>query len=1369
MMASQSISESESETDSETEEEAENEDLSIEEKIIKEEKENEKGRKRKEEEFEIEREKAEAKRKELEHQAEVQEAEKRKDLEIREQEKLKEMERQEEAKKRETERQEEEKRKELERQAEEKRKELERQAEAKKKELERQAEEQKKEEELELTKKQLKEFVERWNSHPNSPYLIGTPISLDLQRIVRTEGWHSRDSFASVIVAPPSDPGEISEPDDDVDATEQDDFIRYTIEPQRTVSKQPSPEEVAKELEERLSVLQREEMIESREVDRTSDALNEEVELQNKANIEKSVVEAADISQINNNNAKAEMIIIKEPPKAETKPDIMPNKTCEKDIPKSPLEVKRKTAECPKESKDSKLEKHKKAYEERKRKLKILEEEKKNKEEAAKVEEGQKNEGIPKKNQVSGQISSSLESLESTEGRLHNPVRRDETHTTNRIRPPERMTKPEEPPQKQRNQAEAEKADSASETLKKINEKSKNNYKKEYEEYLKMISESQNNCAKPQVKEKPKEPNPAPKVNKVLNANESKMTSGKLNGLEKSASVSTVKELEKKEAEKGGKGRSERKMGAQMKKLFTGRFRFGKEKTNESKLSKQKENKVSEEKASVCSKPIEVNLEEHKKLYQEYLKMVNENPDKAEVEPRINEGEKIAHTTNNKPLDSRLQPENGKNLSITSRELQRKVSDSYKASELQRKSSSVTAENLPKEPLKRPEIIALQNEEFGGSVPRQRKISVPHYEGGECIIVEHDSRPSSPGSPHLERSSAVDNVSRSSTPTKQIRKQPSRDVPLSTRDDSARQRRPSRDVPVSYITVDGNDSRDVNRRLSRDLTPEAAPPLSRKTSREERSPSRGGREGTPSNRRPSRDVPLTPSQLERLTGASALPSSDQVPEAQAWPDVIVVPQGEQVESDEECHALKDSLDIPVATLVKSPSGTLLSVPGVTVSQHERGSKTEAPAAAPQECKDENSSTYVTNNKLVAWILDIGNTQIQRSPSFTTSDRVSQWESRDSSPRPVGRASRDPSPRPRDRSPVPSGRSRDKSPVPGKRQPSLYPLSREPSTMSLKSSGSSDNLFIQTPWGAMKRSPSRTNLSNSPSFEMSESTKESQKAAQSTTEDLSQYSQSDDHMSVDSSTRSPSPKMTNNFIQKQDTLEISEIKDFQSYSRLSDELPPKPPEKGHRINKEENLNINNMPRIDESKCHTVPRSSRLMKTNSVSTMKSLAADKKLDNKKSNSIDNKVNETGNTDSLKRKSKFPQSPNQKKKLGPLLFSAQDRISQFEKTQTPRAPRPITRTRSNMVFSKAEKLPPSILANNMMCDENKNAKTPLISSKSTDKTHVKYLTNRLLDKVGKPTGEVIQNVDSLNNNVGNIRRNSCYLNRRDSTGMAK
>ncbi|XP_047481516.1 serine/arginine repetitive matrix protein 1-like [Penaeus chinensis] len=679
-------------------------------------------------------------------------------------------------------------------------------------------------------------------------------------------------------------------------------------------------------------------------------------------------------------------------------------------------------------------------------------------------------------------------------------------------------------------------------------------------------------------------------------------------------------------------------------------------------------------------------------------------------------------------------------------------------SEKDAKKNEDTGKAKPREPLRRPEIIALQNEELGGSTARQRKKSLSRLDTGDSLS-DRSSRGSTPKSPGLDGATSPKydfdleaGRSRSSTPTKQLKKQPSRDVPLQAKNADQEERpgtpvrqKPSRDVPMPYITVEGEDRYSRPRRGSRDITPDSPLPPHRKISAEERPPSRESRPGTPlSHRRPSRDVNISSGQLDRLVQASGLDSPElTADQPQMWPDLIVCPQGQD---DEECQDYKDSLDVPIATLMKSPSGTLRQVPEVTILQTEsKNLDSEGNSSDP---------TYVPNNKLVAWILDIGNVQNQRQAPFSTSDRVSQWEGKEPSPKPGDRSPREKSPRLRTRSPVPSDKHRDKSPA-QPRTPFLCPLSREPSSVSLKSSGSSENACIQTPWGELKRSPSRSTLSKSPSFEVP-----SNKAKDGTDPGNGGF---DDHMSVGSSTRSPSPRSYSKF-HKQDSMEIPERKDSLTSPRLTGELPPKPPEKAQRSSKEENLNIRSQAKKDDWKSATLPRHAKLAKHGSTDSLKNYSTEKR------SSLMSV--EEGNTDSLKRKSKFPPSPNQKRKLGScLLFSAQDRISQFENKQPSSRPpqRPITRTRSSMVFTSTAQ--ENGLENRLSCDVNKNALTSSLNSsytpsKSCNNTHVEFLRGRLLGKTTKTTGlppGIIQNVDSVNNNN---KRFSIGYARRDSIG---
>nr|XP_053630384.1 uncharacterized protein LOC128687056 [Cherax quadricarinatus] len=1143
--------ESEGESEEESEEESESEDSETdnsltEEKIAKEEKENEKERRRRDNE-QIKN--IEIKRKELEKQME-------------------------------------EKKKDLEKQMEEKKKDLEKQMEEKKKELEKKAAAIKQEEELERTKKQLKEFVERWNSHPNSPYLVGTPIPLDLQRLVRTGGWNSRASlasFASMAVAPPSDIADLSHLEEDVftfndldavtneealinNVDSQEDFTLYTIEPTAPLTKQPSPEEVAKELEAKLIQLQLEDTtVSSKDTstgegiyhnpttcttrtkfDDMQEELNEILKLQNTTKNAKNKTVLNDvannskdkINKYNEEQAKAKDILNKK--EEQRKPnDILINKE------KEPLE---KVIEVPHKMSAESMEKHKRAYEERK-KMKDMDSDQ------------------PKGKENNGRSS---------------------------------------------------------------------------------ISNHQD-------QEKPK--------------------------------------------------------------------------SVDRKTMRESKSKISEELPEAEKIINDILRVDHKSAYEEYKRMM------AESQMKIDE---------------------------------KKANESFG---------------------------------LGGVISRQRKKSLSRSEQGGS---NRDSTSRGTTSKNSEEREYSPRGSRGSTPTKQLKKQPSRDVPLPVKNTD---REDQGATPVLHVSLrvgslpsatNDNDSlHSIEKQSSVDMMPGSPTRRSRKTSREERPPSRESdrstRGGTPvssSHRRPSRDVPLSPAQLERLDASFSLSISDQTfPQSQAWPDIIVGPQGED---SEDLPDYKDSLDIPVATLMKSPSGTLLSVPGVTVSQVNKQALNDPSPPSPNQANDEtvakDEQAYVPNNKLVAWILDIGTKQVQQTSSVSMSDRVNQWESRDSSPRLTPSPSRDRSPRPRELSPLPTGKEREKSPTLARPQP-FQPLSRE---------ASSDSLFIQTPWGTLKRSPSKSSLSKTQSFEAPSTKIGEMTSTVLGSTDLSSE-KSDDSTYTDNATQSRSPKAVGSKLIRQLAVEVT---DSQPAHRVSSDIPPKPPERNKEtykseqeddrpavkqennerkvliekihndrteIKQEDNgrtttvkQNVNRTEinqdnhrtavKQDDFKSYTLPRSSKLMKQRSSDCLNLYSSDKKQDIKKPPPIDiKKINEDYNTQSLKRKSKFPPSPNQKKKIGPMLFSAQDRIFQFEQKPTFSHPpqQPITRTRSNVVLS--------LCSEKVSNDVNKNG---LRGAKVNDKTQVGYLRTRLLEKVGKSTPtlpeEPGQGEDSISQSTTNNKRNS-------------
>ncbi|CAL4115393.1 unnamed protein product, partial [Meganyctiphanes norvegica] len=97
-------------------------------------------------------------------------------------------------------------------------------------------------EELKVSKDNLKENVERWNSHPNSPYNVKTLEPLDVQ------GGKIRGKSRS------------SHSDDELGEDDKDEFTCYTIEKQKPVTNIP-PADMVKQLEEKLSKLKHNDVI----------------------------------------------------------------------------------------------------------------------------------------------------------------------------------------------------------------------------------------------------------------------------------------------------------------------------------------------------------------------------------------------------------------------------------------------------------------------------------------------------------------------------------------------------------------------------------------------------------------------------------------------------------------------------------------------------------------------------------------------------------------------------------------------------------------------------------------------------------------------------------------------------------------------------------------------------------------------------------------------------------------------------------------------------------------------------------------------------------------------------------------------------
>ncbi|XP_045103715.1 LOW QUALITY PROTEIN: mitogen-activated protein kinase kinase kinase kinase 4-like [Portunus trituberculatus] len=442
-------------------------------------------------------------------------------------------------------------------------------------------------------------------------------------------------------------------------------------------------------------------------------------------------------------------------------------------------------------------------------------------------------------------------------------------------------------------------------------------------------------------------------------------------------------------------------------------------------------------------------------------------------------------------------------------------------------------------------------------------------------------------------------------------------------------------------------SKHSRRQPSRDVPTEDRPPSRERN----RSPA------PPAHRRPSRDVPLSPSQMERIARSAP----------QAWPDLIVAPQDE---ADDEVRQF--SLDVPVASLHKSPSGTLRSVPGLKVSADpepdatpaarrahapkgapsltpppsppsenyskpalspppsptpahktnlaptpsptpssatdRKASLTPPPSPVPSH-KDSSMSSEDPPSRLVEWILDIGTRTPPREQSTSSlQDRVTQWEARDAAPRPSPSPSRRLSPSPR---PSPST-------SPSRRSSASGPA---PVPVGVNKEGPAPSRRPQAPLNVLSQDDSSAeNVIHTPWGALKRSPSKTS---------FSKSPSREREASPTSRGRTPSPR---------EPAPASRQEDMNGWG-------------------------------PGGKSFTLPRSAKLLRQKSMVSMPGQgdAASQDADG-----------------SLKRKGKFPPSPN-KRPLTPLLFTAQDRISMFEKqqpTDTRGPPRPLARTRSSVTL---------------------------------------------------------------------------------------
>ena len=702
------------------------------------------------------------------------------------------------------------------------------------------------------------------------------------------------------------------------------------------------------------------------------------------------------------------------------------------------------------------------------------------------------------------------------------------------------------------------------------------------------------------------------------------------------------------------------------------------------------------------------------------------------------------------------------------------------------------------------------------------------------------------------------------------RLRPTRDVPTKANKDGVVS------IPIAYeVTKDPGNK-------SRSNTPTRR---GRKLSREERVPSRAqsrahSRESNHSSsgktfRRPSRDVPLTSTQLERM-GTLNIGNCDAtqiVKRDFIWPDIIVVPRDEDIDFDNDDDSesapppvpitcklelttqstdkfnvtdksrKNSSKKIPEATIsISSFQNTLttntisaaITVPSQSISSAvsikagpktspaasttsnrslstqksttknitnsqplpdlksdikqniTNSSITETKSTQPKQVKiNALEAAYVTENKLVAWIMDIGTPQKKTSLVGSTTDLVSHFEGREVSPNRLDRMTREKSPRIRDKSPMPNDRTRDRTN--GAPRPPFGPqLSREKSFVNSNLSNM-DETIIQTPWGTLRRSTSRNSINKSPSKTSINSSPTSTTLLRTASSDIPLIKlDNDDHenyirrfnlkdtsdrhstSNLDSSSsrsvsRSPSPRtfkpynksltarnlsdssstksQEDSFLSKSNNL-IPKNNDSRSPSPTTTR-PPTPSKLSSAINirPENALSSNSSVKIleprkdtrlssfdkklskqmslevldsDSSPSPSVDSNSSLNKCNTIpnspiNNYRTSNRPPTSDNKRNSYVDIPPAYDGE----RRKSKtLSNAPFQKKQFSFLLFSAHDRISQFEKKddkKVTRTQKPITRSRTSTSY-KDTSLPPESDAKSIK-DDNKQQNTILPS----------------------------------------------------------
>ncbi|KAF2347833.1 hypothetical protein FHG87_021411 [Trinorchestia longiramus] len=445
------------------------------------------------------------------------------------------------------------------------------------------------------------------------------------------------------------------------------------------------------------------------------------------------------------------------------------------------------------------------------------------------------------------------------------------------------------------------------------------------------------------------------------------------------------------------------------------------------------------------------------------------------------------------------------------------------------------------------------------------------------------------------------------------------------------------------------------------------------------------------------------------------------------------------------QTIPSNTNIPNPTLSIKDTNTTNSFVAESSSKNFSSKNDVSPKSSSPSHTPDLKDTYVSENKLVAWIMEIGNQKKRIPMSGSTSDLVSHFEGQE--PNRSGEKAQ----RIRERSPKPMDQNREKSPLPP-RPPFGWPTSREKSFVN-PTSDPNDNV-IQTPWGTLKRSTSRNSVPKTSPKSSVETSPSSTTLLRTSCSDVPhikldedrKFSTETNRYSIpsfnpipSSGSRSPSPRAFKPYTGKSQTtrnLPLSSLprsdetdsmrfaKSTSSHSKNSQsspspplDRPPSPTFSQHsKANKDESWRFNKANHEDQfhmsafdkkvSKQTSLEVLDHIEKRDADSTKilqngksfepkyNSLPRSKPSNKEPSSSCpssrppsgDIKRNSMEGLDERRRSRTLSGAPlPPKKQFSFLLFSAHDRISQFETKEAPkssRVQRPISRAKTTTHF---------------------------------------------------------------------------------------